>query len=327
MVKLGVWLPVFGGWLPSRGSNMAQDVGTYATGEEEEKSPTYGYIKQVALEAERIGVDSLWIPDHMLNRIKGDRTPCIESWTLATAIAEVTERVVIAHTTLNEASRYPAVLAKQATALNEISNGRFWLSIGAGSFKREFAAYGLPFHKHDDRVARAQETIQIIKRLWEVDGVNFSGEYYSISNGILEPKPEPRLPIWYAGGSEASRDLVAEEVDGWLMGGCSLERAQKNIIDMGERLKKKGRNKIEFAIPGLTVIRDTDEAAKKYVEQITGGSKDLLENTLDTGWVGSPETIAQKIKQLESVGINHVLLQLSPTLRELQQVEKVRYLL
>ena len=327
MVKLGVWLPVFGGWLPRRGSNMAEDVGTYSTGEEEEKPPTYGYIKQVALEAERIGIDSLWIPDHMLNRIKGDRAPCLESWTLATAIAEATERVVIVHTTLNEASRYPAVLAKQAATLHEISNGRFWLSIGAGSFKREFAACGLPFHKHDDRVARAKETIRIIKKLWGEDGVNFSGKYYSISNGILEPKPEPRPPIWYAGGSEVSRNLVAEEVDGWLMGGCSLERAQKNIADMGERLEKKGRSKIEFAIHGLTVIRDTDEAAKKYVEQITGGSKDLLESTLNTGWIGSPETVAQKIKQLESIGINHALLQLSPTLRELQQVERILHLL
>lgn len=323
MIKIGIYLPVYGGWLPSRGSGKAEANGGYITDGEEEEPPTYSYVKRVALEAEKIGIDSLWIPDHMLNPIKGERAPSLEAWTLATAIAEATRKVIIAHTTLCEAFRHPAVLAKQAATLNEISNGRFWLSIGAGWFKREYEAYGLPFYEHDERVARAKEAIQIIKRLWEEDYVTFNGKYYSISNGILEPKPNPRPPIWYAGTSEASRNLAAEEADGWLMRGCSLEEARKNIADMRERLKKRGRSKIEFAIPALTFIRDTDEEAKKYVERITGGRKGVLDRTLDTGLIGSPETVAQRIRKLEDIGINHVLLQLTPTLRELRKVEKV----
>lgn len=322
MIKVDMYLPVYGGWLPGRGSGKAKANGTY-TISEKEKPPTYSYVKQVALEAEKIGIDSLWIPDHMLNPIKDERSPSLESWTLATAIAEATERVIIVHTTLCEAFRYPAVLAKQAATLNEISNGRFWLSIGAGWFKREYEAYGLPYYRHRDRIERAKEAIQIIKRLWEEDSVTFSGKYYSITNGILEPKPDPTPPVWYGGVSEVSRNLVAEEADGWLMNGCSFKQAQKNIADMQGRLKKKGRSKIEFAIPALTFIRDTDEEAKKYVEQITGGSKNVLDRTLDTGLAGSPETVAQKIKQLESIGINHVLLQLTPALTELQNVKKV----
>ncbi len=322
MIKIGIYLPVYGGWFPSRGSGKAQADGAYTIGEEE-KPPTYTYVKQVALEAEKIGIDSLWIPDHMLNPIKGERAPSLEAWTLATAIAEATERVIIAHTTLCEAFRHPAVLAKQVTTLNEISNGRFWLSIGAGWFKREYEAYGLPFYEHDERVARAREAIQIIKRLWEEDNVTFNGKYYSITSSILEPKPDPKPPIWYAGVSEASRNLVAEEVDGWLMRGCSLEEAKRNISDMKERLKRKERGTIEFAIPGLTFIRDTDEEARKYVEQVTGGRKNVLDRTLDTGLVGSPETVAKKIKQLENIGMNHVLLQLTPTLTELQNVKEL----
>ena len=310
MIKVGMYLPVYGGWFH------------HLMGEEE-KLPTYGYVKQAALKAEKIGIYSLWIPDHMLNPIKGDRAPSLEAWTLATAIAEATERVIIVNTTLCEAFRYPAVLAKQVTTLSDISSGRFWLSIGAGWFKQEYEAYGLPFYEHDERVDRTKEAIQIIKRLWEEDSVTFSGKYYSTRNSILEPKPDPMPPIWYAGVSEASRNLVAEEADGWLMRECSFEEAQKNITDMRERLKKKGRGKIEFAIPGLTFIRDTDEEAKKYVEQITGGSKDVAGGALEAGLVGSPETVGQKIKQLESIGINHVLLQLTPTLTELQNVKKV----
>jgi len=104
-------------------------------------------------------------------------------------------------------------------------------------------------------------------------------------------------------------------------------RVKRNIVDMRERLAKKGRPEIEFAVPGLTFIRDTDAEAEKYVERITGGSHDVLDQTLDTGLVGSPETVAQKIKHLESIGVNHVLLQLSPTLRELRGVMRVLSLL
>lgn len=322
MIKVGLYLPVYGGWFPSHGAGKARTKGTQFT-REEEKLPTYGYVKKVALEAERIGIDSLWIPDHMLNPIKGDRAPSLEAWTLAAAIIESTKRVIIAHTTLCEAFRYPAVLAKQAATLSDISNGRFWLSIGAGWFRREYEAYGLPFYSHDERIARAREVLKIIKSLWDENFVTFSGRYYSIRNGILEPKPEPRPSVWYAGVSKASRSLVAEEANGWLMRGCNFEEAQKNIADMKERLKKKGRHKIEFAIPGLTFIRDTDEEAEKYFKKITGGNNDVLDRTLETGLVGSPETIAQKIKRLESIGINHVLLQLTPTLKELQNVKKV----
>ncbi len=322
MVKIGLYLPVYGGWFPSRKSAKAEADGVYFE-KEDEKPPTYDYVRQIALEAEKIGVDSLWIPDHMLNPIKGESTPALEAWTLAAAVAEATEKVVIAHTTLCEAFRYPAVLAKQAATLAEISKGRFWLSLGACWFKREFEAYGLPFYEHDERVNRAREAIQIIKRLWIEDRVTFKGKFYSIENGVLEPKPNPKPPIWYAGVSEASRNLVAEEVDGWLMRGCSVEEARRNVEDMYKRLDKVGRDKIEFAIPGLTFIRKTDDEAKKYLERIAEGRRNVLDRTLDTGLVGSPETVAQKIEQLNEVGIDHVLLQLTPTLAELPYVKDV----
>ena len=168
MIKVGIYLPVYGGWFGH-------------TADEEERPPTYAYVKQTALEAEKIGVDSLWVPDHLLNPIKGEQTSCLEAWSVAVAIAEVTEKVIIVHTTLCEAFRYPAVLAKQIATLSDISNGRFWFSIGAGWFKREYESYGLPFYQHDERVARAKEAIQIIKRLWEEDTVTFHGKYYSKS--------------------------------------------------------------------------------------------------------------------------------------------------
>ncbi|MBO8181266.1 MAG: LLM class flavin-dependent oxidoreductase [Archaeoglobus sp.] len=110
-------MPVYGGWFPSRKSAKAEADGVYFE-KEDEKPPTYDYVRKVALEAEKIGIDSLWIPDHMLNPIKGENTPFLEAWTLATAIAEATEKVIIAHTTLCEAFRYPAVFGKASNYTN-----------------------------------------------------------------------------------------------------------------------------------------------------------------------------------------------------------------
>lgn len=319
-LKVGIYLPVYGGWFATNDTEKGNEKINLS---EEEKKPSYSYNKQVACKAEEIGLDSIWIPDHLLNPIKGTHKPSLESWTLASAIAEVTEEIIISHTTLCEAFRYPAVLAKQAATLQEISDGRYWLSMGAGWFKREYEAYGLPFHSHDKRIDRAREALQIIKQLWHSNTVNYEGRYYSISNGILEPKPDPTPLICYGGTSEASRNLVADEAEMWLMRGSNVRIAKKNVKDMKKRLKKRDRKNIKFAMPGLTILRETDSEAKTYLKRITGGNKNLLDKTLKTGLVGSIDTVAQKIKRLEKEGIDHILLQLTPTLQELEKVKKL----
>ncbi len=326
MVRIGLYLPVYGGWLPRGGSAKALASGVSFDGEGEQP-PSYAYVKRVALKAEEIGVDSLWIPDHMLNPIRGEKAHSLEAWTLATALAEATNRVTIAHTTLCEAFRYPAVLAKQGATLADISGGRFLLSLGAGWFKREYEAYGLPFLSHEHRIVRAKEAMVIIRKLWEEEEVTFKGRFYSVERGVLEPKPEPRPPIWYAGMSPLSRDLVADVAEGWLMAGGSLEEVHRNVDDMLGRLEKKGREKIDFAVPGLAFIRGTDGEAERYVERLTGGDRKVLDRTLDTGLVGSPRTVVQKVRALEEVGIDHVLFQLTSTEGELDRLKEVLFLL
>jgi FMNH2-dependent dimethyl sulfone monooxygenase len=111
--------------------------------------------------------------------------------------------------------------------LSDISNGRFRLSLGAGWFKREFEAYGVPWHDHDDRIDRAREQLEIIKGLWVKHVFNYKGKYYGIDNGILEPKPAKEIPVWWAGESEKSRELVADMADGWLIGNSTEEQLKE----------------------------------------------------------------------------------------------------
>ncbi len=303
-LSFGLYIPVYGGWFG--------DI------EEDEKEPKYDYLKKIAIKAEELKFDCLWIPDHLLNPIKDEDDPAIESWTLATALAEATEQIKISHTALCEAFRPPAVLAKKAATLNQISDNRFLLSLGAGWYKREYESYGLKYHEHDQRIKKTKEAIQIIKKLWNENRVNYDGEFYSIDKGILEPKPDRNPEIWYAGESAPSRELATEEARGWLMHPHNIERIESNVKDMDNRAKEN----MKYGVPFFTLIRETDEEARSDLKELVS-DKELFERTLETGLIGSPETVRSKLDRVSDLGIDHVLLKLSPTFEEMKYFDLI----
>ncbi len=311
-MKFGLYLPIYGGWFSS-------------SIEEDEKAPSYGYVKKVARRAEKIGIDTLWIPDHLLNPLKGEESPSLEAWTLASAIAETTEKVDISHTTICEAFRRPAVLAKKISTLQEIIGGRYLFSIGAGWYRREYEAYGLKFYDHDDRIDKAREAIELIERLWEEDGVDYEGRYYQVEKGLVKPKPDPVPPIWYAGMSGPSRELVAEKADGWLMAADETADIEEHIRDMGQRLKEVGRDpsEMEYAAPAITFLGETDEKAREKLKEITGENEDVYRSVQEKGLVGSVESVKREIEKREEIGLDRQIFQLTPTLEEMDMIERI----
>lgn len=308
--KLGIYIPVYGGWL--------RDV------DERESTPKFNYAAETALKAEEMGIPSIWVPDHMLNPMKGERSQSLEAWTTLTALAAITEKVELFHTTLCQGFRYPTVLAKMATTLDDVSNGRFRFALGAGWFKREFDAYNVPWHDHDIRIERAREQIEIIKALWTQPTTSYKGRFYEIVDGILEPKPiqKPHPPIWWGGQSEKSRQLVADLADGWLMSASTLQEAEDKIKDMTKRLEERDRKDIKYAIPGKIFIEKTDEEAKKRLEKLIGDNVNLLNNLLTRNFVGSPQTVAKRIQQLSDLGFDYIIFQISPALKMLDIIEE-----
>lgn len=308
--KIGIYIPVYGGWL--RGVD------------EGEREPTYGYAAETALKAEEMGIHSVWVPDHMLNPIKGEGTKSLEAWTTLTAIAAMTKRVELFHTTLCQGFRYPAVLAKMGATLDDVSGGRFRFALGAGWFKREFDAYGVPWHDHDTRIDRAREQIEIIRSLWTQSTTNYRGKFYEVIEGVLEPKPlqKPHPPIWWGGESEKSRQLVADLADGWLMRASAPQEAEEKIDDMRRRLDERGRRGIQYAVPGRVFIGETDEEVKRRVEGLVGDDVDLLKNILSRGFAGSPQTITERIHRLSDLGVDYIIFQISPALETLDAIEE-----
>ena len=291
--------------------------------ENEDDPPSYRYAEQCALKAEKMGIQSIWVADHMLNPIKEETRGSLEAWTLLTALAAKTRTLELFHTTLCHGFRYPAVLAKMCTTLDEISDGRFRLSIGAGWFEREFLSYGVPWYDHDTRIDRAKEQIEIIKSLWTKPVTNYKGRFYEIIDGVLEPKPvqKPYPPIWWGGNSAKSRELVADLADGWLMGATSLPEAGERIGDMRRLLDMRGREKIMYSIPGKVYLGETDEDAKKMLKGFVGGKADLYASIIEREFVGSAETIAERVHSLEQLGFSYIIFQISPALDTLNKIQ------
>src|SRR4051812_12310629 len=126
-------------------------------------APSYAAIRALARQAEAAGFDSIWVYDHLLFRFPEQPTGGIwEAWTLLAALAEATERVELGTIVLCVPFRNPAVLAKMADTLEEISGGRLILGLGAGWHQPEFDAFGIPF---DHKVDRFEEALQIITSL------------------------------------------------------------------------------------------------------------------------------------------------------------------
>jgi FMNH2-dependent dimethyl sulfone monooxygenase len=306
--KLGIYVPVYKGWVPGV--------------DEGEDDPTFKYAAETVIRAEKIGIHSIWVPDHFLNPIKGEHEKSLEAWTTLTALAAITRKVELFHTTLCQAFRYPAILAKMCATLDDVSRGRFRFVLGAGWFEREFKAYGVPWHDHDSRIDRSREQLEIIKSLWTKPLTNYRGQFYEITDGVLEPKPiqKPHPPIWWGGQSEKSRELAADLADGWLVDSCSVREAKQKADDMLRRLSKKGKDRIEFAIPGRIFMEKTDEAATKRVKQVTGENVTVFKKIMADDFVGAPQTILDRIRQLSDLGFNYIIFQPTPALKTLEQM-------
>lgn len=157
------------------------------------RSPSYSEIRDVAQQMEATGFDAIWLADHLFYRPPNKPTAGIwECWTMLAALAEATSSVELGTLTLNASIRNPAVLAKMAVSLDEVSGGRLIFGIGAGWNEPEYRAFGLPF---DHRVDRFEEALQIITPLLREGRVDFLGKYYTARDCELAPRgPRPNGP-------------------------------------------------------------------------------------------------------------------------------------
>jgi alkanesulfonate monooxygenase SsuD/methylene tetrahydromethanopterin reductase-like flavin-dependent oxidoreductase (luciferase family) len=201
-VKVGIMLPI-----------AETDSGTILR---------YGEIRDAALQAERDQFDAIWVADHLLFEWDGQRRGIWESWTLLSALAEATSRVELGALVMCTAFRNPALLAKMADAIDEVSAGRLILGLGAGWHQPEFTAFGYPF---DHLASRFEEALRIIAPLVRGGAVDYHGTYERAVDCVSLPRgPRPKGPPILIGASRPRMlRLTAELGDAWNT--CWLGRA------------------------------------------------------------------------------------------------------
>ena len=169
-------------------------------------------------EIDTLGFDTAWVFDHFLPIFSDPTGPCLEGWTALAALAMATKNVRLGVMVTGNTYRQPAVLAKMATTIDIISGGRLILGIGAGWFELEHREYGMPFPRVAERLARLDESLEVIKRLWTEERTTFSGGYYQLNEAVCNPKPvqRPHPPILVgAGGEQIALGIVARHAQMW----------------------------------------------------------------------------------------------------------------
>jgi alkanesulfonate monooxygenase SsuD/methylene tetrahydromethanopterin reductase-like flavin-dependent oxidoreductase (luciferase family) len=179
------------------------------------RAPSWSEIRDLALQAEAGGLDSVWVYDHLLYRFPEREAMGVqECWSVLAALAVATERVELGTLVMPTIWRNPALLAKMAVTVDEISGGRLILGVGTGFHQPEFDAFGYPF---DHRVDRFEEALRVIGPLLREGKVDFSGTYVSAPDCELRPAPTRRIPLLVAGRGPRMLRLTATHADLWNM--------------------------------------------------------------------------------------------------------------
>jgi len=205
---------------------MTLPIGVGALGDG--KPVAWTTLREIAKRGEEIGFDSVMLPDHLIFRRsppgdvmmvdmpEGKSRGIWEAWSILSAVAEATRRVHLGTLVACTGFRNPALLAKMADAVEEISNGRLILGIGAGWNEEEYRTYGFPYPPAKVRIAQLAEAIELIRRMWAGGPVDYRGEHYAIAGAHCEPRPRPIPPVMVGGsGEKFLLRVVARHADWW----------------------------------------------------------------------------------------------------------------
>ena len=276
-------------------------------------SRSWTEIRDIAQLAESIGFDSLWAPDHFLYKLENDEPAkgCWECWSVISALAACTETVEIGTIVLAMGFRNPALLAKMADTVDEISGGRLVLGLGAGYHKFEYDAFGYPF---DYKYSRFAEGLEIIHGLLKNGHVDFQGKFYSARECELKPRG-PRAdgpPIMIGSKGPKMLKLMARYGDIWNGFWDDVGNSAKGYAQLLPRIdgacEAAGRD--PKTLERTVTVLIADATAEPWWEDMP------FDNDNDLGALkplhGSPEEIAVSMREFVDLGVSSIQIHLDP---------------
>jgi F420-dependent oxidoreductase-like protein len=264
---------------------------------------------EVAVLAEELGYDSVWVYDHFHNVPVPAHETVFECWTTMAAISQRTTRVRLGQMVGCAAYRNPALLAKLTSNIDVMSGGRLDWGIGAGWYDHEFKAYGYDFPPARDRIRMLREAVEIVKLMWSEPDARYEGRHFTIAGAQCDPKPlqQPHPPIWIGGGGEQlTLRVVARHADRSNFGGKPHEFAHKVEVLKGH-CRDVGRDYDEIVktwSPEVFIREDEQEI-------IDGGTRSFwgepLDSWRDGNLVGTPEQVCEKLRAYADMGVGGVV--------------------
>ena len=322
-IRVGLTLPQ--GWLDEFPDNNAYNQ--------------FLFSKSVALKAEQLGYDAGYVYDHFIPYYGDKRTlPFFEAYTLLSAIAAITTKLRIGQVVTCNSYRSPSLLAKMSSTLDAISDGRLEFGIGAGWFEYEYNSYGYPFDSASARIEQLDESLSIIKKMWQKEKSSFKGKHYSIKNAICSPKPiqNPHPPIMIGGSGQKLIAVAAKHATRYNHPFGTPEILQSKIEMLKIQCKKIKRNfnDIENSVLLRVLVGKDKDDIKQIVTQLKKKNESISEfimRSKDSIALGTPDEVIEYLQKYVNIGISYFIVNfigLSNTLEMLSLFsKKVRPLL
>jgi F420-dependent oxidoreductase-like protein len=280
------------------------------------QNATWSQIRDAWREAESLGFDSAWVYDHFIPIFGDEDDPCLEGWTLLAALAAETRRMQIGVLVSGNTYRNPALLAKMATTVDHVSNGRLALGIGAAWFERDHGAYGFPFGTPRERARKLEEALQVITKLWSEDHPTFRGTWYALDRAPYAPPnvQKPRPPIIVGGqGKQWIIPLVARYADGWnAVTGVGPDGIRERRALIAAECARIGRSdcptSVSVLLPLVAITRVPLAGSAVRLGARAMVKKEVAREIL----ADSPSAIREKLRLYADAGVTEIILSLRP---------------
>ncbi len=270
---------------------------------EVERDVGWQEIRDIAVVAEQCGFDSVWVGDHLIFRdeVTGTRGPW-EAWSLLAALGEATERVLLGPLVAATSFHSPAMIAKKASTVDEISGGRLILGLGAGWNKAEYDAYGFSY---DNRVSRFEEAFTIIRTLIKDGSIDFEGHFDTHREMELLPRARPDMKLMVGSNGPRMLRITAPHLDIWnswhVWFGNRAEGLRPLVAELDSACADVGRDPAEI-----------ERTAAVYVQLSRGegrvaGSEDRPKAEPIVG-----RAIPERLAEFGEAGISHLQMVLDP---------------
>lgn len=258
-------------------------------------------ILEVAQHAEATGWDGVYFADHFMpNEPEPADGPTIECMSVMAALASAVPRVRLGTLVCGNTYRHPAVLANIAAAVDNISDGRFLLGLGAGWQENEHRAYGIDFFTTRERLERLEEACQVVGALFDQQRATFKGRYYQLENAPCDPKPvQPKLPLLIGGGGEkVTMRIAAQYADEWNCWGTPEVHEHKRTVLEGH-CEKLGRDPGEIARSAQALLFLSTDTA--YLD---GKRGEMGMPTI----VGTPDEVTEIVGEYAAAGVDELII-------------------